>query len=75
MSEHATATTSAERLLTVKQVREIVPVTRQHLYTLSRTCDFPAPLQLSNNRIAWRESEVIAWIETRKRVPRRRVKR
>jgi prophage regulatory protein len=42
-----------------------LPYTRQHIRHLEQAGEFPASVQLSPNRIAWRENEVDAWIAAR----------
>jgi predicted DNA-binding transcriptional regulator AlpA len=48
--------------------REANQVTRLYLLRQIKAGTFPAPLQLSPGRIAWRRSEVEAWIASRPRV-------
>jgi prophage regulatory protein len=51
------------RLLSYHQLRDRgVPYTREHLRRLIADNRFPAPVALSNKRIAWVESEVSDWI-------------
>ncbi len=51
------------RLLSYPQLRERgVPYTREHLRRLIADNRFPAPVALSNKRIAWVEDEVSDWI-------------
>jgi hypothetical protein len=40
---------------------------REQLYRLAREGDFPAPIRLGGNRSAYRESEIIQWINSRER--------
>jgi prophage regulatory protein len=42
-----------------------VPYSRDHLRRLTKAGKFPKPFQLSEGRIAWRESDVDEWLETR----------
>jgi prophage regulatory protein len=58
-----------DRLLAWPQVERRVPYTRQHIYRLERAGEFPRRVQVGANRVAWRESEVDAWIESRQRGP------
>lgn len=60
---------SRYRLLTIAQVCELVPYTRQHIYRLEAAGKFPRRVKLGENRVAWREVEIIEWIETRERAP------
>ena len=58
-----------ERLLPWPMLAELVPYTRQHVYRLEAAGQFPPRVQVGANRVAWRESEVKAWIEARERGP------
>jgi prophage regulatory protein len=58
-----------DRLLTWPQVAARVPYTRQHCGRLERENKFPRRVQVGENRVAWLETEIDAWIESRKRVP------
>jgi prophage regulatory protein len=46
-----------------------IPYSRAHLYRLIHTKKFPAPIRLGENRIAFVEEEIDAWLE-QKRVER-----
>lgn len=50
------------RLLEIEDVMKAVGLSRGTIWSLRRTNEFPAPVQLSANRIAWRESDVEAWM-------------
>ena len=52
------------QLLTARQVAARLAVSRQLIYVMMRRDGFPPPLNLGGRR-AWREDEVIAWIEAR----------
>jgi prophage regulatory protein len=43
----------------------IAPWTRVHLNRLIKKGQFPAPISLSPNRLAWRMSDLEAWIASR----------
>ncbi len=55
---------------TAKRVRKATGYSRVTLWRKSRDPDddFPAPHQLSANRVAWRSDQVMAWLESRPRV-------
>jgi prophage regulatory protein len=55
------------RLLTFEQLRSDrgIAYSRDHLRRKCGRREFPAPVQLSENRIGWVESEVDAWLEQR----------
>ena len=49
------------RMLTEKQVLEIVPVSRRTLYRMVKRDVFPSAVFASPNKKFWYEDEVIAW--------------
>jgi prophage regulatory protein len=42
---------------------------RIHLNRLVKAGEFPAPIQLSPNRIGWRQSDIEGWLESRPMKP------
>jgi len=58
-----------DRLLTTRQLAELygVPYSRGHLWRLTRAGKFPPPLRIGANRIAYRETEIRAWLASRPR--------
>jgi prophage regulatory protein len=58
---------AVERFLTAEQLRELIPFSRMHIHRLMRRGDFPRPLKLGEQRVAWKESEIRAWLESRPR--------
>jgi len=57
--------TSLEKFIMLPQVREIVPYSASHLWRLERAGQFPQRVRLGGNRIAWLQSEVSAWVESK----------
>lgn len=55
----------SERLLSLKQVREIVPYSTMQIYRLQKSGGFPQRIKIGKNRVAWRESEVQQWIQSK----------
>jgi len=49
------------RMLSEKQVLEIVPVGRTTLYRMEKACRFPRSTYISPNRRVWYADEIIAW--------------
>jgi prophage regulatory protein len=49
------------RMLSEKQVLEIVPVSRTTLFRMEKTGKFPRSTYISPNRRVWFEDEIIAW--------------
>ena len=57
--------TTAEKLLMLSQVREIVPYSASHIWRLERSGQFPQRVRLGGNRVAWLQSEVNSWVESK----------
>ena len=53
------------RLLGRKAVKDRTSLSEPTLRRLVERRQFPRPLKLSSNRIAWREPDVSAWINSR----------
>jgi prophage regulatory protein len=56
-----------ERLLRIHSVREIVGLSRSSIYAMMSSGDFPRPLQIGPRAVAWRESDIRAWLDSRPR--------
>ncbi|MBP2444834.1 helix-turn-helix transcriptional regulator [Rhizobium leguminosarum] len=54
------------RLLALKELKTTkgVPYCKASLYRKISTGEFPRPIRLGENRVAWLESEVDTWIKT-----------
>ena len=57
----------AERLLRTDEVLKRVGLGRTTVWRMERAGEFPARRRIQGNLVAWRESEVEEWIETRPR--------
>lgn len=55
------------RLLTCAEVEHSVRLSRSSLYRKVREGTFPAPIQVGDRAIRWREDEIAEWIESRPR--------
>ena len=51
-----------ECLLPVTAVTARTSFSRAQIYEMVKRQEFPAPIRISRNRIAWPESKVAAWI-------------
>ncbi|WP_411910526.1 helix-turn-helix transcriptional regulator [Paucibacter sp. DJ1R-11] len=58
----ATDAPAADRFLRLPDVLSRVPVARSSLYRLIAAGKFPGPTKLGPKTSAWRESQVIAWM-------------
>lgn len=57
-----------ERFLSPNRVAELTSLHRASIYRKVATGDFPAPIRVSERRIAFKESEVRAWMASREKV-------
>lgn len=53
------------RILSKRQLKELVLYSPQHIARLEKAGKFPKRLQLGPNRVGWVESEVLEWLEVR----------
>ena len=53
------------KLLNKRELRQKTTVSIQHLTRLEKLGKFPQRIQLTQNRVAWLESEVDDWIRER----------
>lgn len=53
--------TTARRMLSEKQVLQIVPVSAVTLWRMEKAGRFPRSTYISPNRRVWYEDEIIAW--------------
>jgi predicted DNA-binding transcriptional regulator AlpA len=49
------------RMLSIRQVLDVVPVSRTTLFRMERDRKFPPSHEISPKRRAWYEDEVLAW--------------
>ena len=54
-------------LLRAKELREIVSLSRTQVWRLVGAGEFPKPVRLSKNAVAWRRDEIEAWVRQRER--------
>ncbi len=55
------------RLLRLKAVEDLTALRKTSIYTYmaSKAHGFPTPVRIGARAVAWKESEVLAWIESR----------
>jgi predicted DNA-binding transcriptional regulator AlpA len=56
------------RVLTSRETARFTGIALPTLYRLAREGKVPAPIQISGNRYGWQIRDLIAWIESRRRV-------
>ena len=61
---------AANRVIDVKAVCQLTSLHRATLYDMAKRGEFPRPIKLAKRRVAWRESDVLTWLETRPGVTR-----
>ncbi len=52
-----------DRLIDAKERRRLVPFSDMHIWRLEREGKFPRRIRIGPNRVSWRLSEVLAWID------------
>ena len=63
--QQPTPANTADSLIRLPAVLARIGLKQSRLYELIQSGDFPAPVRLGVRAVAWRESEVSAWIATR----------
>jgi len=53
------------RLLSKRQIKEMVLYSPQHIARLEKAGKFPRRVQIGPNRVGWVEAEVLDWLQTR----------
>ncbi len=51
-----------KRLLSMKQVMERIPLSKTEIYRRIKRSEFPQPITIGRNRIAFLEREIEEWI-------------
>jgi prophage regulatory protein len=59
------ATAAVDRLIRWDDVRRLVGLGRSTIFRLERAGDFPKRVALTARCVAWRESDVVAWLNAR----------
>lgn len=53
------------RILSKREVKELVLYSPQHIARLEKAGTFPKRVQLGPNRVGWLEAEVLDWLNER----------
>jgi len=56
---------TAKKFIVLPQVQEIIPYSASHIWRLERSGQFPRRVRLGENRVAWLQSEVNSWVESK----------
>ncbi|MBM7038210.1 helix-turn-helix transcriptional regulator [Vibrio ulleungensis] len=60
-----TSPTFQDRFVKEAERKQITQVSRSQAYKLEKANKYPKRVQLSTRSVAWRLSELIAWVESR----------
>ncbi len=60
-----TAKLAGQRLIRLPEVLRLTGLSRSTLYRKIHSSQFPQPVQLGPRSVAWRVSDILAWIENR----------
>jgi prophage regulatory protein len=55
----------AEKLLRRPELESITGLSRSTIYAWMKDGKFPPPVKLGTRLVAWRESDISAWLESR----------
>ena len=61
---------TTHQLIRLPAVKALLGVSAATIWRMRCRGDFPAPIQVSPGAVAWREMEILAWIEARAEVGR-----
>ena len=53
------------RVITRKELRQLVPYTPQHIHRLEKKGEFPKRIKIGKRRVGWWLHEVLAWLAER----------
>ena len=53
---------SPDRLLRLRAVQSLIPLGKSAIYARVQAGTFPQPIKLGGRAVAWRQSEVEAWM-------------
>lgn len=54
-----------KRFISLRDVLSRVPISKTHLYRLINSGEFPKPIRISQQRVAFLESEIEEWMNAR----------
>lgn len=56
------------KILRIKEISELLSLSKSTIWRLRREGNFPEPLQLGPRSVGWYESDVMEWIKSRNRL-------
>jgi prophage regulatory protein len=60
--QHQAEPSTLDRLLPMPTVMDITSLSKATIYRKVDKGTFPAPLKIAKSRVAWRQSDIAAWI-------------
>jgi len=57
--------TELPRIVSKKELRQMVPFTPQHILRLEKQGRFPKRIRLGERRVGWRLTDIEAWLDAR----------
>ncbi len=61
-----------QKLMRIRNVMETVGLARATIYSMVSKGEFPRQVQLGTRSVAWRASEIAAWIDSREKKQHRK---
>lgn len=61
-SGHPLQLQPGDRLLDLREVKRILPLSTSTIYARVRANEMPAPVRIGPNRVAWRELDIIGYV-------------
>jgi prophage regulatory protein len=58
-----------ERSLRLPEVQQLVPYSKMHIDRLEKAGEFPRRIKLGAGRVVWKQSEILAWVESKRAEP------
>lgn len=55
-----------EKLIRIDEVLKLIPVSKSTIGRMRKEPEFPKSVPISKRTVGWKESEIIAWINSRK---------
>ncbi len=60
---------SLTELTSTPRIKGVLPVSPATWWRWIKVGDAPAPIRLGGNRVAWKQSDIEAWVSARESVP------
>jgi prophage regulatory protein len=59
-------TQQPDRSLRLPEVQQLVPYSKMHIDRLEKAGAFPKRIKIGAGRVVWKQSEVVAWLESKR---------